>query len=117
MIDIVSTIYGSVLVNEEDRGILDKSLLDNDIITWSHNQEEITSYLINHKDGIVEEIKSWTPDRPVSKIFISEFKEEVISEIVQLVMDGLNMNYEQVGSVIDNKLLCRLYGDDWWLHI
>jgi hypothetical protein len=66
------------------------------------------TYLVNNKETIMEELSIRLIDPLVVNKFRIEYDEAVVSEIIQIVMSALNLNYEQVASVITIEVLRKL---------
>lgn len=75
-------------------------------------ETEIIDYLLNHKEGIKETLRAHRiAYAPALK---EHYIQAATNEVLHMVMEGLNANYEEVGCVINSRFLVRLLGEEFY---
>lgn len=74
----------------------------------------ITEYVLNHKDGIIEDIKIIATQAKDNPILKSYFQDAVVNEVILAVAEGMNINYIDVALVIDKSYLLDLFGNEFF---
>ena len=75
---------------------------------------EISEYLLNHRDGIKETLAKLATQAKDNPILLSHFHEAVVKEVIMMLTDALNLNYEEVAEVVEYDFLVELLGKEFF---
>lgn len=75
---------------------------------------EIAEYLVNHKEGIHEDLSKLANEAKSNPILTSFFRDAVVNELIQRVILGMNLDYERVASVVTYDYIVKLFGEEFF---
>lgn len=75
----------------------------------------ITEYLLNHKEGIKEYLKSIASQFKYDTVFRYYYEEQMISELQHMIAEALGLSFEDVDSVVTRDYIESLLGKDFFL--
>jgi hypothetical protein len=74
----------------------------------------IAAYLLAHGDVIRSDLRSREYGWSSATAPMEDYREALTSEVVQTLAEALQLNVEQVSSVVTEKYLVSLLGEEWF---
>jgi hypothetical protein len=75
---------------------------------------EIAEYLLKHQDGIGESLKAVALETDKNPILRTYFREAVVQEVIIKLTEALQLNYEEVASIVDYNYVICLLGEEFF---